>query len=70
MASDGGFSYNENKLVSFANKFYACHIHHLHPLSSPATVKLGVIYLEEGKPMVRTYGFKCPPHRGFNSAGK
>ena len=63
---DGGFSYNENKLVSLANSSY--HANHItyNPLSSPANGQTTYI-LEEGKPIGTYYGLK---YRGFNSAGK
>ena len=63
---DGGFSYNENKLVSLANSSYRANHITYNPLSSPANGQTTYI-LEEGKPIGTYYGLK---YRGFNSAGK
>ena len=63
---DGGFSYNENKLVSLANSSYRANHITYNPLSSPANGQTTYI-LEEGKPIGTYYGLK---YRGFNSVGK
>ena len=47
---DGGFSYNENKLVSLANSSYRANHITYNPLSSPANGQTTYI-LEEGKPI-------------------